>query len=143
MTCPPPILVGEAPSSTSDPSRPFSGRSGARLAALLGRELDSVFELVNLLPAYPGRAGKGSGFDRELARARAAEIAATRGDRLLILVGHRVAAAFGLDGDYLVERDGAIVFPHPSGINRFWNDPANVTRARRVLRSAAARTKSA
>ena len=27
-------------------------------------------------------------------------------------------------------------FPHPSGLNRFWNDPQNVVRARKELRRA-------
>jgi uracil-DNA glycosylase len=137
------VLVGEAPSRRSDPEAPFSGSSGARLAALLGRPLDEVFDLRNLLDSWPGPAGKASAFDSRAARASAYEIRRqallARKRPRLVLVGRRVARAFDVRGDYLVwQRHHGLrvaILPHPSGIVRWWNDPANVERARRFIRS--------
>jgi hypothetical protein len=63
---------------------------------------------------------------------------------LVLLLGRKVAAAFGLAGvpllgearhfDHLDCR--WVVYPHPSGVSHFWNDAANLERARRVLRDA-------
>lgn len=142
MSATPTFLVGEAPSRSSNPESPFSGRSGARLRELLGRELEPTFEVHNLLTIWPGSNGKGSRFDYELARARALTIfqqAAAQGCGLL-LVGHRVANSFGLGRfEYLRWEKPLLgvrfaVFPHPSQVNRWWNEPENEARARRFLR---------
>ena len=59
---------------------------------------------------------------------------------LVILCGARVGQAFGLgDAEYFRRhrpRDmgcPAVVVPHPSGVNRWWNDAANEDSARRFL----------
>lgn len=134
-----PILVGEAPSRDTEGLPPFSGRSGARLEELLGRPLRERFVVVNVLGRWPGRQGseKGSAFPT-----------ATRGG---VLLGQAFAAALGvhwtsqryLRWEWLRDHDGMFgvetyaVLPHPSGVNLWWNDPANVERARRFLREAA------
>lgn len=60
----------------------------------------------------------------------------------MLLAGKRVASAFGLDEEYLADpvafpiggRPVAVhVVPHPSGVNRWWNEPANRERARAFL----------
>lgn len=138
-----PLLVGEAPSRTSDPAVPFSGRSGDRLRELLGRPLEDAFEIRNLLAEWPGAAAKGSAWDRGAARERAVEI--TRLDwyrgRLLVAVGRRVARAFALPAlpylEVVGEKYPAAVLPHPSGVDRWFNDPQNVEAARAFLRSLA------
>lgn len=122
---------------------PFSGSSGARLAALLGRPLDEVFDLRNLLDSWPGRDGKASAFDERAARVAASAIRSqalrARKSPRLVFVGHRVARAFDVRGDYLTwQRHYGLrvaIFPHPSRIVLWWNDPANVERARRFIRS--------
>lgn len=144
--CPLPLLIGEAPSRTSDPDRPFSGRSGARLAKLLDRPLDEVFELRNVFGQWPGPAGatgKGTAWDRVGARDRARIIGDRLDGRTVVLVGRRVAAAFEYPSwPYLVWGDDVrgfrfSVVPHPSGIVRFWNDPDATARAAAFLRAAA------
>jgi uracil-DNA glycosylase len=142
------LLVGEAPARTTVGARPFSGRTGARLAELAGVErLRDSFEVVNLLDRWPGPTGaKGSEFPMEVARARAAAMVPrlVLRRRRVVLVGRRVAGAFRLARlPYLSwERiDGlaeVAVLPHPSGVNQWYNDPGNVERARRFLREAAA-----
>lgn len=91
----------------------------------------------NLLGEWPGPSTKGSAWDARRAREAAEALAAVvEPDRLLVMLGHRVASAFRLDGRYLDVRPGSfpsVVFPHPSAVNRWWNDPRNVERARRFL----------
>ena len=78
---------------------------------------------------------------------RALELAGGPWGRYL-LCGRRVAAAFGFRADvaylrwYRWEGKWYAVIPHPSGIVRWYNDPANVQRARRFLRRLAARVRS-
>ena len=105
----------QAPSRASEPGLPLSRASGRRLAALLSLSeprLRAAFELVNLLPSWPGR--------------------------VAVLLGGNVAAAFRHRGPPLTWRwaGGApcLRFPHPSGVNRWWNDAGNARAARRVLR---------
>ncbi len=100
---------------------------------------------VNLLAAYPGREGRGAAFPIDEAR----EAAVALSDRLVthpwgkqfgavFLAGKRVARAWGLaTAQYLVEQPGfpvpTYVVPHPSGINRWWNEPENRAACRALL----------
>lgn len=116
---------------------PLEGPCGDRLARLAGmpghRELRRRARLVNLLPAWPGKSGKGDAFPLREARDRARRLR-TRGT--VLLAGRVVAAAFGLaDAEYFEPRGRFHVIPHPSGVSHWWNDPANVRRARRFLRA--------
>lgn len=99
---------------------------------------------VNLFEDWPGSAGKGSRFPLPEARGRAAalllsvragfefdgsDVAAAR---RVVLVGRRVASAFGLERrpfyEWLPLNEiadlPAVIVPHPSGVSRVWNDPA-------------------
>lgn len=133
------LVVGEAPSRTS--TAPLDGPSGRRLAALAGvpfEELPARFELTNLLDRWPGRgSGPGAAFPRAEARAAAASMEIE--GRRVVLLGKRVASAFGVVGDLLdvVEHRGAevLVLPHPSGASRWWNSPDGRARAEAALRS--------
>lgn len=82
------------------------------------------------------------------ARARAAELLADRSAgeaRVFVLLGRKVAAAFGLDAHppfsvvLAPDEDGAfwpcVLLPHPSGRCREWNEPGAHERARALLRS--------
>lgn len=138
------VIVGQAPSRSSDPDRPFSGRSGARLRDLLGAGAIERAEKRNLLPRYPGRgakAGKGDAFPRKAASQAAASLLTSLEGAYVILVGVGVAEAFGfsrpvplLCARYTLQDCAVLVIPHPSGVCRWWNDPANVRAARRTLR---------
>ncbi len=139
-------IVGEAPSRTSDPKKPFEGRSGKRLAELAGLECPTLLRyeatLVNVLQRWPGDgyAGeKGSHFPLAKAKRAAKRIELVG---VVILAGRRVATAFGMkDAEYFqwhrTDRHGPcllVVVPHPSGCNRFWNYPENVARASAFMR---------
>lgn len=135
-------IVGEAPSKSSDPKRPFCGASGRTLAKFAGlgtyEELARAARLVNVLPRWPGNgfAGeKGSRFPIVRAR-RAAKRLKFEKLQVVLLAGKRVAAALGIEfTDYfnwkLLPRGegGALVWfaliPHPSGCNRYLNYPKN------------------
>lgn len=130
------VLIGQAPSRHS--IEPFGGRSGDRLAALSGMAplaFRQTYERLNLLTSYPGKVGKGDAFPRAVARLRAADMVLKLLDRRVVLVGAGVAAAFRVDDLPILtwvrvyNADFAIC-PHPSGINRWWNDPDNAAAAR-------------
>lgn len=147
-----PLLIGQAPGPATDPGRPLSGRCGARLADLCGLELESFlnrFERVNLIETFPGKAGKGDAFPIEQARLGAVRLM-TSGRlfcRRTVFLGGNVWRAFGWPGEIakvpLFKWAGGMqpmmmaFAPHPSGVSRWWNDPANEERARRFFRRLA------
>lgn len=143
------VLIGQAPSRTSDPRRPLTGGPvGSRIQALAGLTLRGyveTFERANLLGAFPGRGpGKGDLFPMREARGEAARWAPELGGRDLVFLGRKVADAFGFppkpflrwawfDGPAGTVLRGACL-PHPSGVNIWWNDERHRRRARRFLR---------
>jgi len=141
------LLVGQAPCGQRPraPALCPSTRSGRRLAELAGvGSVREIADAVNLLRRFPGSAGpKGDLFPIEEARRAARRLAGRmRARRATLLLGGNVARAFGVGGtDFLewteVRGARACVFPHPSGISHWWNDPRNVRRARRFLRRLA------
>lgn len=141
---PRPLIVGEAPTAETEGRPAFHGRCARfleRAAGLPEGGLRAAFRATNLLERPPARQGKGHAFPwREAAPAAERVLARTRGP--LIVAGKRAARAFGLsDPQYLrwtrVGGRRVAVIPHPSGINRWWNDPANRGAAEAFLRGAA------
>src|SRR6185295_2769052 len=59
----------------------------------------------------------------------------------LLLLGTKVCNAFGIEDIEWLESYASqlwspmIAFPHPSGLNRWWNEPENERRARRLARA--------
>lgn len=112
----------------------MEGRIGKRLASWSGLSFEEyleAFDRMNLLTVRQDTREKGFEFDHEAARVVAAGMVFVRGQRV-VLLGRRVARAFALTEVYyfpqrLGEAD-AYVVPHPSGVNRYFNDPANVKR---------------
>ena len=90
---------------------------------------------VNVLDTFPGKGGKGDTFPQPQARRRAARMPLTP---VTLVLGQQVAHAFRLAPIYFQWQDlrgrRVAVIPHPSGINRWDNDPVNVTQAQRFLR---------
>lgn len=133
-------VIGQAPGRDVPCGPSLSGRAGRMLAGLAGmretrlREL-AVFE--NVLKFWPGKAGKGDAFPMSLAREAAAGFAFAPGETVL-LVGRKTAEAFGVRGSFLewrpFHRGHVAIFPHPSGINTWWNDGGNRRRATLFLR---------
>ena len=92
------MIIGQAPGRQGT-GEPLSGKAGRRLAALCGLDLDAYlarFQRVNLLPVFPGKAGKGDRFPLPPAREAARALLPTLEGRRVVLLGGRVAAAFGL-----------------------------------------------
>lgn len=141
------LLVGEAPAPSDGPLAPgeaLTGSSGRRIASLAGLAWDdylALTERVNLFDELPPI------WLPYEAREAARLIIPRMYDRRTILLGQKVAAAFGLaGGEAMLEwatrwtsdiagAEVAIV-PHPSGRNRWWNDRANVARASTFLTTA-------
>lgn len=117
----------------------------ATCARLQLRELLASFETANLLGRWPGPQGKGSAWNRA-----AAERAARRRPlgAVTVLLGRRVAEAYArstcpwLRGVEWGEwRSGprdqqVVVVPHPTGINRLYNDEAVRALVGEALREA-------
>lgn len=134
-----PIIVGEAPSKNQDPERPIEGRIGKRLALFANLSYEAYlehFERVNLLHLRQDDGTKFI-FDNVAAAEEAKRLRqAWDYGRQVLLLGNRVAKAFGVQGpcfERLVYDHDFYIVPHPSGLNRFYNDPANRHQARAFL----------
>ncbi len=145
-----PLLVGIAPSKSSDPAVPLGGRSGVFLACLLGMDRGAflaAFDRVNLVGSWPGRSAGEKG-DRAPPAADTRRSAdsllrdGSMGGREVVLLGRQVAMAFGVgySTPFFAKtrlRPGleaeAWLLPHPSGVCRVWNDPEACLAARRLL----------
>ena len=143
-----PLIIGQAPARGNDGLPPFAGESGARLARLAGvgdsgDALPDHFDLVNLNEKYPGKSKfKGDKFDMIEGRRRAAGIKRNIQDdlrgRFVFLMGRKVEKCFGWGQHdflriYVWHQSDIIIFPHPSGVNMWWNEPDHVDAARAVL----------
>lgn len=127
------LLIGQAPSRRGRPDRPLiGGRSGAFLMELTGCGLQQYvrrFERRNLLAEFPGSAPHGDLFPRLEAREAAERLLPELAGRRVVLVGRAVAEAFsqGTGEFYQWVRDERgfefAVIPHPSPVNRHWNEP--------------------
>jgi len=139
------VVVGQAPSVGRSRKPPLSGKSGQRLEALAGLahgELGSCFALTNLLGRYPGRGTGGDRFPHGMAARAARKLRGYLAGRRAILLGSGVARAFQVPARPFFEwrQSNGLTFmvvPHPSGLNRWWNDPANLALAERALRGVA------
>jgi len=130
------LFLGESPGrSWRDGSVPVGGRNARRLGALLGMcgpAFLQRFSTANVLDTIDE-------FPMTEARRAARRMDFSRYD-LVVMLGRKVQQALGFPGMAwfgVVERDGTqfLAFPHPSGRNRWWNDPDNVDTAAEVLRS--------
>lgn len=156
------LALGQAPpgppSTLPRGWRPLAGPAEQRLAKLSGMESPEAFwtefDRANLLNWYPGLKARsshlevskgyklhqsdGDVFPMEDARRAAARVDLKKYAYVLLL-GNNVSRAFGVKTNLLeAEMRGKtrlVTFPHPSGVSHFWNDPSNVARAARVLKS--------
>jgi len=133
-------LVGKAPSRRGDPHKPLAGPNGQKIARLAGM---SYGELIacrrkHLNTHYSGKRRRGHAFDYAKGNVNAADILLDwRVDRI-VLLGKNVARCFGFrDLPFLAEiriyGRRFLIFPHPSGANRWWNERRNEKRARQLL----------
>lgn len=124
-------IVGECDPRGGEPlDRRQPGRSGARLASILG------------LPAAEYDASRRMNLCR-VAWSRpeaSATWSAAAAAGVVVVLGRRAASVVSPGaGPFSVTTVGQLVvvcLPHPSGLCRVWNDRANFNRARRLLSAA-------
>ncbi len=150
------LFIGQAPSRESDGNPPFTGRCGKFQAEeLLGTTQEQMlldFEFVNVLERWPGKSFNGDLFPISIAKEAAKKLLEKMVGRTVILLGHGVARAFGVekfayfqwyelrapaDPRIVICRRIAII-PHPSQKSRIWNIAKNREIARKFLLSAKA-----
>lgn len=145
------IFIGQAPSRETDGKPPFVGKCGAFLAGLMGLSQDEMLsqhEFINLLPRWPGKGVNGDLFPIIQARAAAKKLLPSLFGRRVILLGSNVARAFGatsfqyyagpyevhdLEDSNKITIPWLVVIPHPSGVNRHWNNPTSRDVARKFF----------
>lgn len=148
---PKPLIIGEAPSKNETTEHPIEGRVGKRLATCCGMTLQDFlkhFDRVNLLHVRQDTKEKGFEFDAKAGKAAADELRKSfQPDQVVLFLGGRVSEAFGVHGPYFEQRvvnginTRAFIVPHPSGVNRWWNDPANLAQMNTFMRSIVGQTK--
>ena len=132
-------FVGQAPSRETDGKPPFTGKCGRFLAELLGITQEQMlkdFTFLNVLDRWPGASIKGDKFPIPEAKIAAKRKLEQLRGRVVVLLGHNVARAFGCERFRYMEfyelrnpenfADIIIplltVVPHPSGCNHYYND---------------------
>jgi len=133
-------LVGQAPSRRGDPRKPLAGPNGQKIARLAGMSYDELIACRrrHLNAHYSGKRGKGDAFDHAKGTVKAADVLLDWRVERIVLLGKNVARCFGFrDLPFLAEINiygrRFLIFPHPSGTNRWWNERRNERRARQLL----------
>src|SRR3989442_346740 len=143
-------MIGQAPSRRALPGdRPLSGAVGAKIARMAGLTLEQFLErtwTANLIDEWPGKRGKGDAFPKKDAALGALRVGVSKEfvcATVIVLLGRSVAAAFAeiYGAKSLLKADvceplpgGFAILPHPSGIDRWYNDAANRRRAASFLK---------
>lgn len=134
------ILIGEAPGPKNhgalQPLFPRQGTAGGRLHAMSGLSVGDYVHgtaRMNLVQRCPEK-----GYPSEEAKQRADIIKSLLDpDDVVICCGMRVAKMMGLEKKFFEQQELAVtpayVIPHPSGLNRVYNDVANVERVRKIF----------
>lgn len=153
------LVVGEdfgnAPAEYHDDVHALTGASGRRLAALCGYEGEGTRPLVQFARDFERTnvvTAPSDWHDYDLVWRGVLSAIQKGAGRRAILLGSRVARAFRQDDLELFEArrltathvgDIEVVrAPHPSGRNRWWNDPENVARAESFWREQRALAES-
>ena len=133
-------LVGQAPSRRGDPRKPLAGPNGQKIARLAGMSYDELIACRrrHLNAHYSGKRGKGNVFENAKGYVNAADILMDWRVERIVLLSKNVARCFGFrDLPFLAEiriyGRRFLIFPHPSGTNRWWNEERNERRAREFL----------
>ncbi len=135
-----PIFIGEANPYGAHPryalgDEPATSAGGRLRRKILGVRSATYLacERLNLCPTV---------WNREQARVRAARLLDTRSGEVLILLGRKVADAFGLSDvpafgtRQLIGGPKCVVLPHPSGRNAAMWSAEGIRRARTAIRAA-------
>lgn len=129
-----PLIVGElngySSASEFDLYPLPENASGGRLCRILGISASHYLETFDRVNLCRGQ------WDRSAAREAAQEIALEPRE-VVILLGRKVADAFGLSSAETLSRAGRyVLLPHPSGRCLLWNVRQNVERARQLVTEA-------
>lgn len=142
-------------------------RTADKLMDLTGttpQEYLELFDRYNLLSKYPGKKGRGDLWLASEAKYAAGALLPLLHERQVVMLGRNVANAFGIQNGYpyLVWNKmdfygipryitsapplelgpdlytmTVMVLPHPSGVNRWYNDPVNEAAARTAMHKLA------
>ena len=133
-------LVGQAPSRRGDPRKPLAGPNGRKIAQLAGMTYNELIACrrKHLNTHYNGSRGKGDTFDHAKGNINAADVLLDWRVERIVLLGKNVARCFGFrDVPFLAEMSiygrRFLILPHPSRVNRWWNERRNEQRARELL----------
>lgn len=135
-----PWLIGELNPYNVDPSLALyplpEHASGGRLARILGLSRTQYFRAFERRNLCTGK------WSLPAARRAATDVLTSAEGAPLVLLGAKVSKAFGFD-EFLPWMwrapnpcDGqgpVVVLPHPSGLNRLWNQPDAEQRARSLV----------
>lgn len=148
------LMIGQAPSRETDGLPPFVGRCGKFLAEqLLGTTQELMLQnhdFVNVLDRWPGAGIGGDKFPIPEAKVAAQKLLSQMSGRVVVLLGHNVARAFGVqkfnymqwyevrnpENLSIVMCNRAGIIPHVSGRVRAWNLAKNREAAAKFLREA-------
>ena len=137
------LFVGQAPSAETDGKPPFVGRCGKFLAELMDTTQEQMLldhDFINVFDRWPGKGYGGDKFPmpeaKQLAKAKLDQL---RDRQMVVLLGSNVARAFNASQFRYLEfyemrnpdnfsdcvAKAMSVVPHPSGVNRYYNNPRN------------------
>jgi len=129
-------LVGQSPSRGGDPRKPLAGPNGRKIAQLAGMSYEELMgcRRRHLNTHYRN----GDAFDHAKGNVNAADVLLDWRVERIVLLGKNVACCFGFrDLPFLAEKRiygrRFLIFPHPSGVNRWWNERGNERSARQLL----------
>ena len=135
------LFIGQAPSQETEGKPPFTGKCGKFLAeTLLNTTQEQMLEdhdFINVLNHWPGKGYGGDKFPLNEAIPAARGLWPTLAGRTVVLLGSNVGRAFGAKQFVYFQwyefRDPQefrnvicpkmAIVPHPSGVNRYWNNP--------------------
>jgi hypothetical protein len=133
-------LVGQAPSRRGDPRKPLAGPNGRKIAQLAGMSYDELIACrrKHLNTHRSAERGKSDRFDHAKGNINAADVLLDWRVERIVLLGKNVARCFGFrDLPFLAEISlygrWFLILPHPSRVNRWWNERRNERRARQLL----------
>src|SRR6266478_5777032 len=111
-----------------------------KIARLGGMSYDELIACrrKHLNTHHNGKRSKGDVFDRAKGNVNAADVLLDWRVERIVLLGKNVARCFGFrDLPFLAEISiygrRFLIFPHPSRVNRWWNERRNERRARQLL----------
>ena len=123
------IIVGMMPSEFGDPNRPCMARVGIRLQELADPIVLLRCERCNLNFRWMPKFSIGEAMMR-------ADLILARKPKRILALGREVSVCFGFKpkdpflSSRFIKSSNVLLLPHPSTLNRWWNDEQNVKNAK-------------